>query len=456
MKAKKTPFLKDVADSLHAAFGVQKKTLKHHLVGLEAEFLLLDNKGRIAHVADEMLRKTGSHAKKECAKNMLEIAAIPSRVATGTMHDMLDRTEQLLDVMEKEGYSLYCCGTYPGSFTPSMRRGAAYGIKEKIFGRERFMIAGRCAGLHCHYTLPRGVFDSLSRHLKVSLNSKLSQSMVGGHNLLIALDPAFTALAQSSPYYQGQRYGKDARVMFYRGSRIFGVEGLYTGFQEFGGLPRYTHTLLDVMHLIEDRFNEWSLLVKKLEVNMRALALYGSVLETNWSPVKINPLGTFEMRGMDMNRFEIAASLAALMKYVLKDVHENYLHVVDSDLAIQEPFKRAGSRILIPPYSYVSNVLQLESVLYGMDSPLIQRYCSRFIALARKTLPKDHKKFASLLNGMVQKKRTVSDEILARAKRMGYHDQIPQHAAAELALRIAEGTREDVERTRRLIARLDE
>ena len=292
-------------EDLKKALGIRTRVLKHHLLGLEAEFMILDSNGHIAHSADKLLKRTDA-AKKECAKNMLEIAAPPSQDVEGTARNLVERAQSLLDAAEKTGYSLYPYGTYPGAFLPSMRREGAYGIKERIFGKEKFKIAGRCAGLHCHYTLPRGMFDRISKHLKLFINSKLSRSFVGSYNMLIAMDPALSTFAQSSPYYQGKFYGKDSRIMFYRGSKIFGVDGLYTGFQDFGGLPHYKHTLIDVMHIVEDQFREWSALMKNLGINAKVLALYGSVLDTNWSPVKINPLGTLEMRGMDMNRLEIA------------------------------------------------------------------------------------------------------------------------------------------------------
>lgn len=151
-------FTEDLKNILY----IKKRPLKHHLLGLETEFMILDSNGNISNSADETLKKAKNVAKKECAKNMIEIAAFPSRTIAGTMHDMLDRTQSLLDIMEKTGHNLYFCGTYPGKFNPLMRREDAYHIKEKIFGENKFRIAGRCIGFHCHYTLPRGVFDKIS------------------------------------------------------------------------------------------------------------------------------------------------------------------------------------------------------------------------------------------------------------------------------------------------------
>ena len=109
-----------------------------------------------------------------------------------------------------------------------------------------------------------------------------------------------------------------------------------------------------------------------------------------------------------------------------------------------------GDRIYIPPYSYVSSVLQLNSSLYGMESPMTRHYCSKLLNLAAKTMPSGMKKFLRPLREMLQKKRTVSDEIMREAKRMGYKEKIPKDAAAELALKLSENTQKDIDRTGKL------
>ncbi len=428
----------------------ERKPLKIHLLGLESEFMILDNRGRVANSADSILRKASGYAKKECARNMLEIYTSPSKGITGTMSDMLRKAESLLDILEKDGCTLHSFATYPGKFTPSMRKGGEYGIKEKIFG-DRFSIAGRCIGFHLHYTLPRGVLRGKDRQIMLFSDSKLSRSMMNGYNILIAMDPVLTTFSQSSPFYEGRLYGKDSRMMFYRGSRVFGVKGLYTNFQEFGGLPRYKHTLSDIIHHVEDRFGEWSAMLKKLRLNVKSITLYGSALGTNWAPVKINPIGTLEYRGMDMNRFSLMASISAVVESVLKSVHERYEEVIDSDIGIKEPFRTEGDRIFIPPYAYVSNVLQKESAFHGMDSPKIRFYCSRFLRFSSKTLPADKRKFLAPLKKMLEKKRTVSDEIIAAAKKMGCRKSMTGSEAAELALIMSKGIRRDMKSTKNLI-----
>lgn len=431
----------------------KKRVLKHSMIGLEAEFFIIDDSGNISHSADDILERCDA-AKKECSKNLIEINSDPSKIITGAMGSMLDRTELLVAAMEKSGNLLYACGTYPGSFNPSIRGDRSYEAQGRILGRDRFKIAGRCAGFHCHYTLPRGMFDRISKRLNIFLNSRVSRSFVGSYNMMVAMEPVFSTFSQSSPFYQGKLYGKSSRTIFYRGGRVFGQDGLYGKFQEFGGLPSYKHTIFDIMHLADNRFREWTAAIKGIGMNMRTIAAYGSVLDTDWSPIKINPQGTMELRGMDMNRFDVLASLAVSMKFLSKHIHDNYTSVVESDTAIREPFKVEGNRILIPPHGHLYHVLQRESALYGMGSDAVRDYCSRFLKLSSRTLPADRKKFLRPLKDMVDRRSTMSDDIISMAKHMGYVDSIPRRVASEIALKISDGMQKDIDKTRRLISGL--
>src|SRR3989344_5753275 len=197
------------------------KTLKKSLTGFEVEFFTLDGDGYVINAADRLLKKAkldkNLTIKKECAHNMIEIASYPDRTVKDTMNHLLRELEYLVAEAQKENILLCPLGTYPGKFNPSMRNEKRYKIQEAIFGRNRFQIAGRCVGFHCHYTLPRGIFDSQLRILKLIVRSKIKDSLVNSYNFLIAADPALTCFMQSSPFYQGTYMGKDSRIIMWRG-----------------------------------------------------------------------------------------------------------------------------------------------------------------------------------------------------------------------------------------------
>ena len=428
------------------------KSNKKHMLGLETEFILIDNNGFVVHNADSIMKplKKGT-AKKEAAHNMIEVISNPFEIITDSAHELLDKIIAVNESAEKHDARLFYYSTYPGKFNPSIRKDKPYFVKEKIFGKERFKIAGRCVGFHFHYTLPKGIFDNISKKIKIMVKSNINKNMIDSYNMMIAMDPALTTFLQSSPYYQGQYYGKDSRMMFYRGNRFFGVEGLYTRHQDFGALPQYYHTIFDISHLVDERFRKWSLMMKKLEMNIKSISLYGSILDTNWGPIKINPHGTLEIRGMDMNKFYLISSSAVIIKFMLKAIQEDVINIEINQLAIKDPLKMEGDVVYIPPFTYVDLILQRDSAIYGMESKEIRNYCSNLLNLSRKIIPKDRRKFLQPFRKMISSKRTVSDEILKEAGKLGAGDTITGKQAAELSLKITDNINKEIKKAERFV-----
>ena len=420
---------------------MEKRPLKKSLIGFEIELFTINRKGYMVSASDKLLKKARSDRnftiKKECAHNMIEIASYPSENIPDTMVYLLDELEYLVSIAEKEGILLYPLGTYPGKFSPFMRDDRPYKIKESIFGKNRWKIAGRCIGFHCHYDLPRGIFDSQLRVLKMFVKSKIKDSLVNSYNLLIAADPALTCFMQSSPFYQGKFAGKDSRMVIYRGGEALNNKnGLYSNFEEFGGLPHYKPTALDIMDIITTRYETWKSYIKKLGLNIKVLSLYGSILDTAWGPLKINPHGTLEIRGMDINHPIYIAGAGTIIKYVMMKLQEEFYTVVPSEIGIKEPFKVEGDIIYIPPFPLVRNELQKLTAYRGLENDIVYNYCRRFLKFAQSTMPKDHLKLTKPFEDMLKKRKTVSDEILDFARKRGFRKKgsITNNLAAEIAL----------------------
>lgn len=437
--------------------------LKNSLTGFEVELFTLDSRGKVINGADGLLQRAAKDKraalKKECAGNMLEIVGNPHRNVPNAVSSLLSNIEYAVDMAEKKSMLLCPLATYPGKFSPFMRADARYRIQESIFGKNRFSIAGRCVGFHCHYDLPRGMFDSQLRILRILVHSKVKDSMVNSYNTLIAIDPILTTFMQSSPYYQGTRMGKDARMLMYRGGRVLdSPNGLYAKFQEFGGLPPYKLTALDIMDIITSRFETWKAHIKSLGVNIKALSLYGSILATTWNPVKVNPNGTLEQRGMDMNHPSIIVGIGTLMKFVMDKLQREYYAVVPSEIGIKEPFKVEKDVIYIPPYPYVRSVLQKEAAYKGMESGAVHQYCRRFLKFALANAPDGKRALLEPFQAMVAKRKTVSDEILDLLARKGYRRaaEIPNSVAAEVAIHHSERFIHEIHKTRRMIEKASE
>ncbi|HIH91613.1 TPA: hypothetical protein HA281_02315 [Candidatus Woesearchaeota archaeon] len=436
---------------------------KNSLTGFEVELFTLDRNGTVVNGADDLLKQAAKDKrtalKGECAGNMLEIVGDPHRNVPNAVGSLLSNIEYAVDIAEKKNMLLCPLATYPGKFSPFMRTAARYRIQESIFGKNRFSIAGRCVGFHCHYTLPRGMFDAQLRMLKILVHSRIKDSMVNSYNTLIAIDPILTTFMQSSPYYQGTRMGKDARMLMYRGGKeLDSPNGLYANFQEFGGLPPYKLTALDILDIIASRFETWKSHIRSLGVNIRAISLYGSILATTWNPVKVNPNGTLEQRGMDMNHPSIIVGIGTLMKFVMDKLQQEYYAVVPSEIGIREPFKVEKDVIYIPPYAHVRKVLQREAAYLGMESKAVHNYCRRFLKFALAAAPQSKKNMLRPLRRMVAGRKTVSDEILDFLAREGYPgaSEIPHSAAAEIAIHHSRRFIREIHETRRMIEKADE
>lgn len=439
----------------------KKFPLKRSLTGFEVELFTIDKKGRIVNGADILLKKAKSDKnltiKKEISHNLIEIASYPDNNIPGTMDNLLAELQYVTEIARQENILLCPLSLYPGSFIPSMRHDLRYEIKKSIFGVQRYKIEGRCAGFHCHYTLPRGIFDYELRVLKILTRSKIKDSFVNSYNLLIAADPALTCFMQSSPFYQGRHIGKDSRVIMYRGGEALNSpNGLYANMEEFGGLPHYKLTALDIIDIIKTRFEKWKSYIKSLGLNIKVLSLYGSILYTTWGPVRISPHGTLEQRGMDMNHPIYIAGIGAIIKHVLKKLQEEFYAVVPSEIGIKEPFKVEGDIIYVPPFPYVSNELQRLSAYKGLESDAVHNYCKRFLKFAQSTMPKDRHKLLDIFSEMLKKRKTVSDQILDYAKKKGYrkNTMLSNKLAAEIAVIHSKRLSDEIISTRKIIKNL--
>ncbi|MBI4438732.1 hypothetical protein HY640_02265 [Candidatus Woesearchaeota archaeon] len=318
--------------------------MTNNLVGMEIELMILDENGNVSNSADKLLKHAhsdgrGTHIKKECATNIIEIASKPHETISEIMAHLQEELDYLIDLCRKNRLRLLLLGTYPGKFKPRIRQDQRYMIKQKIFGKERFQIAGRVTGFHCHYSLPQAIFNQDLRILRMLYGHSANDLLLNSYNFLIAADPALSLFMQSSPFYQGKHYGKDSRLIFYRGGKALrNPSGLYAEYEEFGGLPHYLPTSFDLINLIDERFTQWKALIKNLNIGVRIFPHFDSLMDTTWNPIKINPVGTFEQRGMDMNRLDLAAAIGIMVKFSMNEIQKQRIKAEPSEIAIKEPF----------------------------------------------------------------------------------------------------------------------
>lgn len=424
--------------------------------GAELELFTLDKKGYMINAAPKFInsvKKTyiGIVIQKEVGKNMIEINSDPEAEVSNALENIMEQLEYILYAAEKENLVLYPYGTYPGSFTPELHKDKKYQIKEKILGKARALNAARCIGLHCHYTLPWSIFDDTQILIRGLVPSTKKHTLINIYNFFIAMDPAMATFTQSSPFYQGKRFGKDARVIVYRGGTVLkNPQGVYANHQEFGGLPQYKETAEDLLELVKTRFDTWTAMAKKLKVNVKTLIEYGSLLSTSWNPVKVNPHGTMEYRGMDANHPSVIVAVGVVLKYCARAIQEENLQVIVSKEGIKNPFKRKGNTILVPPHNYLYKTLQYKSAYLGLEDPAVYNYCNALYEFAKKVIPKDRYPVLNPLTEMLNEKKTISDEILKKAKLVGYKkgESLSNSQAAKLALLVSKDLYKDIVTTK--------
>jgi hypothetical protein len=434
---------------------IPRPSLKKFTIGFEVEFFVIDKEGRPAPGADKILakveEKSRAHAvTKECAQSLIELGSYPNREGTDTMKSLLEGLKLLVESADEAGYGILPLGTYPGKFTPEMRKDPRYRVQDKLFGKTRFQIAGRVAGYHCHYALPWGVFDAQKLSLKELSDSKNQEYLVNAFNFLVAADPALTTFMQSSPFYQGRRLAKDSRMLVYRGSEELGYpKGLYAELPAFGSLPAYVHAGTDLIHRIAERHRAWKETLAGAGVRESAMPKYRSVLDTNWTPVKVNAHGTFEQRGMDMNRLPVLLSVSLLLQVILRHIQDGNLKVVPHDSAKAEPFAldERTKTIRIAPDTHVRKHLQKAAAYDGLANDDVYHYCRRLLALAKTLGGKELEEPLKPLADMLAARKTTADEIIAQARSLGYRDMrklLPQSVASEIALSHSRQMLEDI------------
>jgi len=331
-------------------------------------------------------------------------------------------------------------------------------MKKKIFGEEKFMAAGRCVGFHHHYALPRGMYNPLTKFLKVTFDGKIKRSFMGSYNFEIAIDPAITCIMQSSPFYQGEHFALDTRLPIYRGGKkLKYMDGVYANLQQIGGLPPYKQTEMDLIESLNKKVQRWMRILKKHNKDAKFEEIYNSKLDINWGPVKVNNHGTLEQRGMDMSYPSNIMAISTLMKFCLMKIQRDFLEVEPSDIGIKEPFKIEDGRMYIPPHTFVRNRLQYFSAYEGLKNDHMNNYVKKFLKMSKSFTNKSYRKAIKPAINIYEDNSTISTQILKKAKKLGWEKGqiLDNNIAGELALHFSDKFYKDLMDTKELFEEVD-
>ncbi|MBE9042968.1 glutamate--cysteine ligase [Pleurocapsales cyanobacterium LEGE 10410] len=351
-------------------------------LGLEQEFFIVDTEGFLSHRADEFLENCWNIAQAsdrptncfapEFVKSIVEINTVPVNSFAELTTEYLDLLKILLKVARQLELRVYPLSTYPLYATPVMRNKPNYHLQVRTVGEGRFDNAAKCTGTHIHLDLPDNVVD---RQIGIAYDSspEARNRVLNIYNLATAFDAAIIALSRACPFYDGTVAGKAMRTIHYRGSKEFSWQGVYTELQSVGGLMPYAETVEDLIRQLFHRYHSW---LQAMELAGVARQMFldsgGELLTAGWNPIRLNSIGTVELRGADSNYPQITLALVALVSEAANRVRRENITVRPKTGA--KTFELQGQELSVPEFDYLNNELLYAAVTEGIQNAAVKDY----------------------------------------------------------------------------------
>ena len=356
---------------------------------------LVDEEGVLSDRADEFLGRchelaeaegqAPDHFAPECARSLVEVSTPPAASVEELADEYLANLRLALRGARDLGLRLYPLATYPLPVTPNMRDELHYRIQARTMGREKFLHAGRCAGVHLHLEVAPETIDP---RVGVSYDSSTAarEELLNVYNLVTALDPAIIALTRSSPFYEGELQEVTARTAYYRGSPDFAPSGLYADLVAVGGLQPYARKVEELVEIQFGRYREWLAAMDRAGVGRHLFEQAGDgLLDAAWNPVRLNPHGTVELRGIDGNYPSVVLDTARLITGAVGRVVGEGLTVKPTDEV--GTLEVDGGFLRVPDLEYISNDLFRAAATAGTESLEVGAYLDSVFELAGETAP---------------------------------------------------------------------
>jgi carboxylate-amine ligase len=239
------------------------------------------------------------------------------------------------------------------------------------------------------------------------------EELLNLYNLATALDAAIVALTRSCPYYGGKANGMAVRASHYRGDPHLAPYGVYASFEKVGGLRPYADSAEELVELQFSRYQAWLEAMYRAGVEPRLFfELGGGLLEiSSWNPVRLNPKGTVELRGLDSNYPEKILTIATLVNSAAQRVRRERLMVLpQKDI---RTFEAVDGTLLVPGFEYLSGALYRAAITGGVQSSEVISYLDsvmRFASAGEEDC--EEPRFEGLK--AADRYRTVEAEILQR------------------------------------------
>lgn len=392
-------------------------TVADRRIGLEQEFFLVDEAGVLSNRADEFLQRCQEVAEvegrspdyfaPEWVKNMIEINTPPAYSVTDLGTEYLSNLKLALQVGREMSLRLYPLSTYPMHVMPIIRDKLWYHVQVRTVGYDRFLHAGRCTGTHLHLDLPQGTIDPRVG-VSYDVSAAAREELLNIYNLATALDAALIALSRACPFYEGQEMNVAAHTVHYRGSDTFAWEGVYTHLQQVGGLQPYAASAEELVELQFARYHAWLEAMDKAGVERHLFAeAGGSLLKAAWNRVRLNGIGTVEMRGTDSNYPEVILAIATLVYNAADRVRRDNLTVMPAEGV--RTFDLRGNKLSVPDFKYLDGELLYAAVTEGVKSPKVTAYLDSILEFVVQDGGEGSKYLAKLSSSLGEYQTTEAD-----------------------------------------------
>ena len=351
-------------------------------IGIEQEFFLVDGEGTPSDRADDLLARCRETAGaeglspegfvEEVSTSMVEINTPPACTVAELAKAYLARLDLALRVGRELGVRLYPLSTYPLPVDPVLRSGPDYEFQARTVGHRRFLHAARCTGVHLHLELPEGTLDP-DAVISPTAPAAALEELLNHYNLATALDPALVALARACPFYEGKAPGLAVRTAYYRGSALLGCEGLYTYLPEVGDLRPYAKSVRELVERQLAGYEAWLAAMDRAGAERRLFfEAGGNALKASWNPVRLNQLGTVELRSIDGNYPEVVLAVAALVYGAASRVKQDGLTVEPDDRVLALEVEEDNLRV--PGFRYLVGSLFYAAATKGVENHEVSVY----------------------------------------------------------------------------------
>lgn len=258
-----------------------------------------------------------------------------------------------------------------------------------------------------------------------------------------ALDSTFAFMSHSC-FYDGVHRGNDMRVPVFR-------FGGHFPFPRLGNLVPYQPSFDALTVYFEDNKAAW---LERLKYLNQDMSLSATKTEGPFGYFWGHPRFTFkkdkntlEMRSADANIPSNCFAYFALVKGAFLALNDVNLDIQTDSSYPRDNFftvKNGGQsieRLILPPFSYLTSLLQDQAYNYGLKVSGIQTdgvhsYLTKVLAFAKRGLPNAEHHYLEPFETMLETRENWADDLLryARKERLVHHNALVSGGAKQLRL----------------------